>query len=257
MSHALETLIGHWKADPLSTYNTWFLWEERLKNFRSIRRGLAQVVKDGEAAEAAALQLGVEEAVDHRQAVMQQVGQADADQTAGAVVLAGQAVFDQMGADGRVLDHRHIVQPAHVGHAAAGMAGAQIAAQKVELLHRRLGLDQIARQIGVARQDAAARAREFEIRHRNPHRDAGDAGLASRAIGDVLAAAEPGLGQGVVDVGAVAERQVGEDLALELTRQIGAGRAGGHEEAELAREEVLGHGCRSVTASAPAQGPDE
>ena len=46
MSHALETLIGHWKADPLSTYNTWFLWEERLKNFRSIRRGLAQVVKD-------------------------------------------------------------------------------------------------------------------------------------------------------------------------------------------------------------------
>lgn len=46
MPHALETLIGHWKADPLSTYNTWFLWEERLKNFRSIRRGLAQVVRD-------------------------------------------------------------------------------------------------------------------------------------------------------------------------------------------------------------------
>lgn len=46
MFTSLEVLIGHWKIDPISTYNTWFLWEERLKNFRSIRRGLAQVVKD-------------------------------------------------------------------------------------------------------------------------------------------------------------------------------------------------------------------
>jgi type II restriction enzyme len=41
MSPGLEVLIGHWKVDLLSTYNSWFLWEERLKNFRSIRRGLA------------------------------------------------------------------------------------------------------------------------------------------------------------------------------------------------------------------------
>ncbi|MGQ3052367.1 MAG: type II restriction endonuclease [Roseateles sp.] len=46
MSLGLEVLIGHWKSDSLSTYNSWFLWDERLKNFRSIRRGLAQVVKD-------------------------------------------------------------------------------------------------------------------------------------------------------------------------------------------------------------------
>ena len=46
MTIGLEVLIGHWKADSLSTYNSWFLWDERLKNFRSIRRGLAQVVKD-------------------------------------------------------------------------------------------------------------------------------------------------------------------------------------------------------------------
>ena len=39
-------LIDHWKADAASTYNTWFLWEERLKNFRSIRRGIGQVVRD-------------------------------------------------------------------------------------------------------------------------------------------------------------------------------------------------------------------
>jgi len=49
MDDPTALLIAHWKSDPHSTYNTWFLWEERLKNFRSIRRGLAQVVRDIEA----------------------------------------------------------------------------------------------------------------------------------------------------------------------------------------------------------------
>jgi len=45
----LSRLIQHWKQDPHSTYNSWFLWEERLKNFRSIRRGIAEVVQEIEA----------------------------------------------------------------------------------------------------------------------------------------------------------------------------------------------------------------
>ena len=49
MPDSLALLIEHWKADPHSTYNSWFLWEERLKNFRSIRRGIGQVVRDIEA----------------------------------------------------------------------------------------------------------------------------------------------------------------------------------------------------------------
>jgi type II restriction enzyme len=49
MDAALSTLIRRWKEDPHSTYGTWFLWEERLKNFRSIRRGIGQVVRDIEA----------------------------------------------------------------------------------------------------------------------------------------------------------------------------------------------------------------
>lgn len=40
----LRELIDRWRSDPGGTYRTWFLWEERLKNFRSIRRGLATVV---------------------------------------------------------------------------------------------------------------------------------------------------------------------------------------------------------------------
>ena len=39
-------LIVRWRDDPNGTYRTWFLWEERLKNFRAIRRGLAVVVKE-------------------------------------------------------------------------------------------------------------------------------------------------------------------------------------------------------------------
>lgn len=46
---ALGALIARWRDDPGATYRTWFLWEERVKNFRSIRRGLQAVVREIEA----------------------------------------------------------------------------------------------------------------------------------------------------------------------------------------------------------------
>lgn len=46
MHASVDLLIDHWKRDPHGTYRTWFLWEERLKNFRSIRRGIGQVVRE-------------------------------------------------------------------------------------------------------------------------------------------------------------------------------------------------------------------
>ena len=46
---ALRTLLERWREDPGGTYRTWFLWEERVKNFRSIRRGLQEVVAEIEA----------------------------------------------------------------------------------------------------------------------------------------------------------------------------------------------------------------
>jgi len=42
----MRTLIQRWREDPNATYRSWFLWEERVKNFRSIRRGIQQVVAD-------------------------------------------------------------------------------------------------------------------------------------------------------------------------------------------------------------------
>ncbi len=45
----LRQLLLRWRDDQAGSYRTWFLWEERLKNFRSIRRGIAAVVAEIEA----------------------------------------------------------------------------------------------------------------------------------------------------------------------------------------------------------------
>ena len=45
-SDPVRCLLGRWRDDPGGTYQTWFLWEERLKNFRSIRRGIAAVIAE-------------------------------------------------------------------------------------------------------------------------------------------------------------------------------------------------------------------
>lgn len=42
----VRRLIARWKDDERATYRSWFLWDERLKNFRSIRRGIGQVVSE-------------------------------------------------------------------------------------------------------------------------------------------------------------------------------------------------------------------
>lgn len=41
---AVAALIERWRNDSGGSYHTWFLWDQRLKNFRSIRRGVEQVV---------------------------------------------------------------------------------------------------------------------------------------------------------------------------------------------------------------------
>ncbi|MBY0493908.1 MAG: type II restriction endonuclease [Cyanobacteria bacterium] len=42
----LRQLITQWRGDPGATYLNWFLWDQRLKNFRSIRRGIGVVVDE-------------------------------------------------------------------------------------------------------------------------------------------------------------------------------------------------------------------
>lgn len=49
MTSALSALARRWRDDEGATYRSWFLWEQRLKNFRSIRTGLSLVVSEIEA----------------------------------------------------------------------------------------------------------------------------------------------------------------------------------------------------------------
>jgi type II restriction enzyme len=49
MRDPVALLLSRWRENPAATYQTWFLWDERLKNFRSIRRGIAEVVSEIEA----------------------------------------------------------------------------------------------------------------------------------------------------------------------------------------------------------------
>jgi len=42
----LRLTIERWREDPAATYRSWFLWEQRIKNVRSIRRGIEQVVAE-------------------------------------------------------------------------------------------------------------------------------------------------------------------------------------------------------------------
>lgn len=43
---SIEKLMQLWRQDEYATYHTWFLWSSRLKNFRSIRRGIDLVTKE-------------------------------------------------------------------------------------------------------------------------------------------------------------------------------------------------------------------
>lgn len=45
----LRRLVTRWREDPSGTYRTWFLWEERIKNFRSIAQGILVVISEIEA----------------------------------------------------------------------------------------------------------------------------------------------------------------------------------------------------------------
>ncbi len=72
-SDPLRALVARWREDPGGTYRSWFLWEERLKNFRSIRRGLRTVVDEieagtfGTAYRGSSLEIVVESIAEQRQ----------------------------------------------------------------------------------------------------------------------------------------------------------------------------------------------
>ena len=45
-SKHFQEIIQIWKTAPNLTYMSWFLWEERLKNFRSVRTGILKIIEE-------------------------------------------------------------------------------------------------------------------------------------------------------------------------------------------------------------------
>lgn len=45
-SDQISKVIEIWKSTPSASYLSWFLWEDRLKNFRSIRTGVKKVIEE-------------------------------------------------------------------------------------------------------------------------------------------------------------------------------------------------------------------
>ena len=123
--------------------------------------------------------LGIEERIDHREAVAEHVGQRDREQVAGAAAVdaavgPAPAVFDHAGLDVAVLDHHGVVEHGHVGHAAVAMAEVEIGAEHRILLggrHRDAHLaDQVAlrsamrRMLRVGRKSSATTRTETQAR---------------------------------------------------------------------------------------------
>jgi type II restriction enzyme len=46
MTDLAHRLIEHWRLDSAGAYQSWFLWDQRIKNFRSIRSGLSKVIEE-------------------------------------------------------------------------------------------------------------------------------------------------------------------------------------------------------------------
>ena len=194
------------------------------------------MIQDHVGAETPRFLAGMEKGIDHAETILQPVGEGAGHQ--GAVVGA---VFHDMGVHRRFLDHGDIVEQAHVAHAAARMARIQIGAQQGKLFAGGFGGHFGTMQILVAAQDAFLVAAGGELAGTNAHRHAGGASFAGRAIGDGLAAAETGMGEGFRQrLGQVAT-QPGKDLAFDAAGQVRAGPAGGEEKLRYACAALVGH----------------
>ena len=137
--------------------------------------------------------------------------------------LRPRAVLGDERVDDAVLYHHGVVQHAHVGHAAVGVARIDVGAKQRILLRGRRRLHAAGDEVLVGLDHAAQRAARAELADQHAHRHAGLAALAVGHVGDVLAAAEAALEQIVDQRRRLVVGEVGEELALEAARQIGAG----------------------------------
>ncbi|SDE39121.1 hypothetical protein SAMN04244550_00283 [Rhodobacter capsulatus] len=190
--------------------------------------------------------VGVVEAVDHRDAVIEHIGQADGRQRAGPGLHPAVAIFDDAGLHRRFLDHRGEFEDVHVGHAAIGMTRVKIAAEERELFLGGPGAGRGALEMGVAVEHLALGPGRLEIRDADARRKTGRAIGAGGAVKHVLRAPEALARERIVQFLGALALQGREQLALRPPVQIGAGLRSGHVELRCKRKRMA-HERRGLT----------
>ena len=140
--------------------------------------------------------VGFVERIDHRQTIRQNIGQADSLKVFGFAIL----ILDDAAADGCFFDHGGEFEHIHVGHAAIGVTGIQIAAEQGILFLCRPGTHGVAAQMGIAFQRALLAFGRFELGHFDAGRQTGRTFRTGRAVQNVLRATETLLRQAVIQL---------------------------------------------------------
>ena len=183
------------------------------------------------------MQFRVEEAVHRRQAVFDPV-----DQTCGHQNSVRVAKFHQPGIHRRVLDQGLIVLNVHLRHVAASVPGILIGGENGKLFVRGLGRLFLDPEMAVAVEDSPVRPGRRKFIGSHPDRMARLTPRARRSVGDVVAAAEAGQRQLVVDHRGVPSEKLRHHPAFDPSRKVGTGQGGGGEEKPGVMQGVVFHG---------------
>src|SRR5438477_11251271 len=122
------------------------------------------------------------------------------------------------------------------------MSGIEISAQERKLLARCLRIDFSPHNMRVTARDAPLATGRHELVCENAYGHTGRAPLAGGPIGDHLAAAEPGMGEGLVELLGQRACEAREDFAFDSSRQIGTGAARGQEKLRQSGCTLVSHG---------------
>ncbi|ODU42968.1 MAG: hypothetical protein ABS96_23960 [Lysobacteraceae bacterium SCN 69-123] len=191
------------------------------------------LLQDRVGAQPAPAFIRIEERVDRRQAQRGDVGDGHRQQP--ATPAGGTRGADLEEAPMRPAADQELVElvRAMVVHAALGMACGQVAPVQRELLVGACGRQHPAIEVLVARQAAALAAVGCEAVHRHPHRHAGPALLAVRAVDQVAGAAEAPAQCHRVELAEAAVLRVEHQVARAPLREIAAGVLAGLEQAQF------------------------
>src|SRR5205085_4558791 len=209
-------LVGHLRAlgDPVA----------EVDKGKTLPTALLDQPEDAPGAEALLAAARIIKGVDRRKPIIEPVEQRHRRERPVRI-----AEFGDRGADRAVFDHAAVIGVAHVGHVAVAVARLLIGGEQAELLGGGPAGDQPSGEAAIEVPHPARRACIGEPLDGDPHRHAGGALAAGGAVGEAMAAPEPGARQIVIERGGAAAGQFDDQFALGAAWDIRAGHRGGGE----------------------------